>query len=62
MKKTLCRLIVMCFLALPLPALAQSGDNKQDQSQQDEMKQDNMKHDEMRNDQMKDNKRPQWSR
>jgi hypothetical protein len=33
MKKTLCKLMVMCFLALPLAAVAQAGDNmKQDQS------------------------------
>ena len=34
MKKMLCRLMVMCFLALALAAVAQSGDNmKQDQTQ-----------------------------
>ena len=43
MKKMLCRLMTMCVVAVPLTALAQSGDNmKQDQSQ-DQMKHDNMK-------------------
>jgi pentapeptide MXKDX repeat protein len=47
MKKTLCKLMVMCFLAVPLAVVAQSGDNmKQDQSQQDQMKHD----DTMKND------------
>ena len=52
MKKTLCRLMVMCFLAVPLAAFGQTGDNmKQDQSQQDQMKHDDgMKHDDMKSD------------
>jgi pentapeptide MXKDX repeat protein len=59
MKKTLCRLMAMCFLAVPLSALAQSGDNmKQDQTQPDQMKNDNVKHDQMMKGNMKNDTRP----
>ena len=47
MRKVMCRLVGMCFLAVSLAALAQSGDTmKQDTMQQgDQMKHDNMKAD-----------------
>jgi len=41
MRKTICKLMAMCFLAVSLAAFAQSGDN---------MKQDSMKHDDMKQD------------
>jgi pentapeptide MXKDX repeat protein len=44
MKKTIGKLMAMCFLTMSLAAFAQSGDT---------MKQDTMKHDDMKNDQMK---------
>jgi pentapeptide MXKDX repeat protein len=44
MKKTIGKLMAMCFLTVSIAAFAQSGDA---------MKQDNMKHDDMKNDQMK---------
>ena len=49
MKKTILRLMGMCFLAVSIAALAQSGDTmKQDTMQQgDQMKHDNMKTDTM---------------
>lgn len=42
MKKLICRLMAMCFLAVSLAAFAQSGDNM---SQDNMKKDDNMKHD-----------------
>jgi pentapeptide MXKDX repeat protein len=56
MKNTLCRIIAVCLLALPLASFAQSTDNmKQDQpQQQDQMKHDDMKKDDgMKHDDMK---------
>jgi pentapeptide MXKDX repeat protein len=49
MRKMICRLMGMCFLAVSLAAFAQSGDTmKQDTIQQgDQMKHDNMKADNM---------------
>ena len=49
MRKVMCRLMGMCFLAVSLAALAQSGDAmKQDTMQQgDQMKHDNMNADAM---------------
>lgn len=49
MKKVMCRLMGMCFLAVSLASLAQSGDaTKQDAMQQgDQMKPDNMSADNM---------------
>jgi pentapeptide MXKDX repeat protein len=44
MKKTIGKLMAMCFLTVSLAAFAQSGDA---------MKQEEMKHDEMKQDQMK---------
>ncbi len=43
MRKVICRLMAMCFLAVSLAALAQSGDTmKQDTMKQDTMKTDTM--------------------
>ena len=49
MRKVMCKFVGMCFLAVSLAALAQSGDTmKQDTAQQgDQMKHDNMKADNM---------------
>ena len=50
MRKMICRLMGMCFLAVSLAAFAQSGDTmKQDtMKQDDQMKHDNMKQEEKR--------------
>jgi pentapeptide MXKDX repeat protein len=54
MKKTISRLMAMCFLTVSLAAFAQSGDAmKQDDTKKD----DGMKHDQMKNDEMKKDKK-----
>jgi pentapeptide MXKDX repeat protein len=58
MRKTICKLMAMCFLAVSLAAFAQSGDNmKQDSMKHDDMKQDQMNNGQMKKDEMKKDKK-----
>jgi len=64
MKKTISRLMAMCFLTVSLAAFAQSGDamkqddtKKDDGMKHDQMRNDEMKNDEMKNDEMKKDKK-----